>query len=346
MNAPKNRIRKKIPALAAMALMTALTGSILPAERVQAAPSGKESANSRREAKSTFPASKPSRYIAASSESRNAEMAAISRSSSMRADLAASGFNAVSAKGDVSGMWTYIEKNAASSSPASVTVWLRRLETVQNKRLPGLEEALSKEPVQDALMNTEGIYGDWKKGTRTGNAQADKLLAEIEKNGYVLDSTEGYFFPKIDYLRYMKQSSRVTKPYADYLKIRSDETVSELTKDAGLIVSWDELVARAERQSQYLASYPKTPETVIVQQMYDQSLYIVLYGTDNVGLFDYETLKIDPEAKTAYKKQIRTASQSPFTKMLRNYMRVLEKGNDKLTQAMETFREARNPWKE
>ncbi|CAM4112869.1 hypothetical protein [Saccharibacillus endophyticus] len=297
MNEPKKRTRKKIPALAAMALMTALTGSILPAERVEAA-------------------------------------------------AAPSGFNAVSAKSDVSGMWTYIEKNAASSSPASVTVWLRRLETVQNKRLPGLEEALSREPIQDALMNTDGIYGDWKKGTRTGNAQADKLLAEIENNGYVLDSTEGYFFPKIDYLRYMKQASRTTGRYADYLKIRSDETVSELTKDAGLMVSWKELVERAERQSRYLVSYPNTPETETVQQMYDQSLYIVLYGTDNVPLFDYDTRKIDPEAKAAYRKQIRTKSQSPFTKMLRNYTRVLEQNGGTLTKSVEAFRDVRNPWVE
>lgn len=297
MNEPKKRTRKKIPALAAMALMTALTGSILPAERVEAS-------------------------------------------------AAPSGFNAVSAKSDVSGMWTYIEKNAASSSPASVTVWLRRLETVQNKRLPGLEEALSREPIQDALMNTDGIYGDWKKGTRTGNAQADKLLAEIENNGYVLDSTEGYFFPKIDYLRYMKQASRTTGRYADYLKIRSDETISELTKDAGLMVSWKELVERAERQSRYLVSYPNTPETETVQQMYDQSLYIVLYGTDNVPLFDYDTRKIDPEAKAAYQKQIRTKSQSPFTKLLRNYTRVLEQNGGTLTKSVEAFRDVRNPWVE
>ncbi|WP_037285214.1 hypothetical protein [Saccharibacillus sacchari] len=297
MNEAKNRTRKKIPALAAMALMTALTGSILPAERVEAA-------------------------------------------------AAPSGFNAASAKSDVSGMWNYIEKNATSSSPTSVTVWLRRLEAVQNKRLPGLEEALSREPIQDALMNTDGIYGDWKKGTRTGNAQADKLLAEIENNGYVLDSTEGYFFPKIDYLRYMKQASRTTDRYADYLKIRSDETISELTKDAGLIVSWEELTERAERQSLYLASYPKTPETAVVQQMYDQSLYIVLYGTDNVPLFDYETRKIDPEAKAAYQKQIRTNSQSPFTKLLRNYTRVLEQNGGTLTKSVEAFREVRNPWVE
>lgn len=337
MTEPKNRTRKKIPALAAMALMTALTGSILPAERVQAAPSGNESAKGNREAKSTAPTLKPRRSTTPT------------ESSAVPTELAASGFNALSAKSDVTGMWSYIEKNAASSTPSSVTAWLRRLETVQNKRLPSLEEALSKEAVQDALMMTDKLYdsyGNWQRGVRTGHAQTDKLLAEIEKNGYVLDSTEGYFFPKIDYLRYMKQSSRVTKPYADYLKIRSDETVSELTKDAGLIVSWDELVARAERQSQYLASYPKTPETTTVQQMYDQSLYIVLYGTENVWLFDYETLKIDPEAKAAYKKQIQTSSQSPFTKMLRNYMRVLEKGDDKLTQAMKIFREARNPWKE
>lgn len=297
MNEAKNRTRKKIPALAAMALMTALTGSILPAERVEAA-------------------------------------------------AAPSGFNAASAKSDVSGMWNYIEKNATSSSPASVTVWLRRLEAVQNKRLPGLEEALSREPIQDALMNTDGIYGDWKKGTRTGNAQADKLLAEIENNGYVLDSTEGYFFPKIDYLRYMKQASRTTDRYADYLKIRSDETISELTKDAGLIVSWEELTERAERQSLYLASYPKTPETAVVQQMYDQSLYIVLYGTDNVPLFDYETRKIDPEAKAAYQKQIRTNSQSSFTKLLRNYTRVLEQNGGTLTKSVEAFRDVRNPWVE
>lgn len=302
MNELKSRARKKIPALAAVALMTALTGSILPAERVQAAPS--------------------------------------------QDNLAASGFNALSAKSDAAGMWAYIEKNAASSSPATVTVWLRRLETVQNKRLPGLEEALSQESLQNALMKTDGIYGDWKKGTRTGNAQADKLLAEIENNGYVLDSTEGYFFPKIDYLRYMKQASRTTGRYADYLKIRSDETISELTKDAGLMVSWEELVARAERQSRYLASYPKTPETATVQQMYDQSLYIVLYGTDNVPLFDYDTRKIDPEAKAAYRKQIRTGSQSPFTKLLRNYTRVLEQNGGKLTKSVESFRDVRNPWVE
>ncbi|MCQ4087493.1 hypothetical protein [Saccharibacillus sp. JS10] len=288
----QSRTRKKIPTLAAIALMTALTSSVVPIQSVEAAPST---------------------------------------------------FNSLSEKNDIHGLWTYIEDHADSGAPASVTVWLRRLEALQQKRVAGLEQALSQESVQQALMEKDGIYGDWKRGTRTGNAQADKLLIEIEKNGYVLDSTEGYFFPKIDYLRYMKYAPYTTSRYASYLKIRSDETKSELTKDAGLIVSWNELLNRAERQSRYLMLYPNSPETKVVDDLYRQSLHIVLYGTDNVPLFD-ETGHLDAYAKAAYLQQIKKGGNTPFAKMLAQYTALLQKNGWALNTKIENFRDARNPW--
>lgn len=301
MNTAKNRARKKIPALAAMALMTALTGSILPASASAAAPAAQASQ--------------------------------------------AAAFNKLAAAGNVSGMWTFIESRASSASQASVTIWLRSLEAAQNKRLVSLEEELSAEKVQDALMNAD-LYENaaWTKGARTGVAQADKLLDEITSQGYVLDTTEGYYFPKIDYERYLKYAKRVVPRYAEYLKLRADDTRSEMTKDAGLIISWDELVDRAERQSLYLQRYPNTPETKAVKEMYEQSLYITLYGTDNVQLFDYETNVMDYQARKAYQRHLALKSSSPYSQTLRGYMKVLEKSNFKFSKAAAAFRDARNPW--
>ncbi|GEM_PF-4499501 len=301
MNTAKNRARKKIPALAAMALMTALTGSILPASASAAAPAAQASQ--------------------------------------------AAAFNKLAAAGSVSGMWTFIESRASSASQASVTIWLRSLEAAQNKRLVSLEEELSAEKVQDALMNAD-LYENaaWTKGARTGVAQADKLLDEITSQGYVLDTTEGYYFPKIDYERYLKYAKRVVPRYAEYLKLRADDTRSEMTKDAGLIISWDELVDRAERQSLYLQRYPNTPETKVVKEMYEQSLYITLYGTDNVQLFDYETNVMDYQARKAYQHHLALKSSSPYSQTLRGYMKVLEKSNFKFSKAAAAFRDARNPW--
>ncbi|NGZ77933.1 hypothetical protein [Saccharibacillus alkalitolerans] len=350
------RSRKKIPALAAMALMTALTGSVLPAERASAAPSGSETPKSGREAKASPNGSKQRRSAERFAADGSADPAAPIPASAAygeppslpTASAASSDFAKLTAKGNVQGMWRYIDAHAASASPASVTVWLHRLEAVQFKRLAPLEESLSGSEVQAALMNADLFAedGSWKRGVRTGLPQADALLRELETDGYVLDTTEGYYFPKIDYERYLKYADDVGRRYADYLTIRADETRSELTKDAGLIVSWEELLDRAERQRLYLERYPSSPESDTVGQMYAQSLYIVLYGTDNVPLFDFRTGEIDPDARAAYKRKAAEGGPSSFAKMLRGYVRLLEQGGGKLTRQAEAFREARNPWKE
>lgn len=303
MYTPPNRSRKKIPALAAVALMTALTGSILPASASAAA---------------AAPAAQTSPTAA---------------------------FNKLAAAGSVSGMWAFIESRSSSASQATVTVWLRSLEAAQNKRLISLEEELAAEKVQDALMNAD-LYENaaWTKGERTGVAQADKLLDEIASQGYVLDTTEGYYFPKIDYERYLKYAKRVTPRYAEYLTVRVDDTRSEMTKDAGLIITWQELTQRAERQSRYLKKYPNTPETKAVEDMYAQSLYIALYGTDNVPLFDYDTQVMDYQARKAFQKHLALKTDSPFSQTLRSYMKILEKSGFKLSKAAQTFRDAHNPW--
>ncbi|GGO00318.1 hypothetical protein [Saccharibacillus kuerlensis] len=64
MSGTRNRARKKIPALAAMALMTALTGSVLPTERAAAAPAGSETGKTGGEAKKSYKGSKPRRDCA------------------------------------------------------------------------------------------------------------------------------------------------------------------------------------------------------------------------------------------------------------------------------------------
>ncbi|CAM3577241.1 MULTISPECIES: hypothetical protein [Saccharibacillus] len=336
MSGTRNRTSKKIPALAAIALMTALTGSAFPAERAAAASAGQEPSPSGREAKAAQNGSKLRRDHAAASAGETS------------GEAAAAAFAKLSARSDVPGMWKHIEAQAAKSAPSTVTVWLRRLEAVQAKRLTSMEEQLGAEKVQSALSGTKLFgYADgrWLRGARTGNAAADALLREIETEGYVLDVTEGYYFPKIDYERYRKQADRVSRRYAEYLTIRADETRSEVTKDAGLIVSWQELLERAERQSVYLQRYPDSPESAVVAQMYRQSVYLVLYGTDNVPLFDSATRRIDPDAEAAYERQVRKGGTSAFARMLRAYVGVLEQGGGKLTPAAEKFRDARNPSK-
>lgn len=67
MSGTRNRTSKKIPTLAAIALMTALTGSVLPAERAAAAPTGKEPLKNGREAKALQNGSKLRRDTSGSS---------------------------------------------------------------------------------------------------------------------------------------------------------------------------------------------------------------------------------------------------------------------------------------
>ncbi|WP_172253524.1 hypothetical protein [Saccharibacillus deserti] len=358
MSGTRNRTSKKIPALAAIALMTALTGSVLPPERAAAAPAGQERPGSGRETKAPQNGTKPRREAAgsqaapASGEAADLPSAMPLRSgasASGNAASAASAFAKLAAANDVPRMWAYIDSRAEASSPAAVTVWLRRLEAVQTKRLIALDEQLSAENVQQALMRTDQFDskdGSWLRSVRTGVPKADALLKEMAAQGYVLDTAEGYYFPKIDYERYRKYASEVSARYAAYLTIRADETRSELTKDAGLIVSWAELLERAERQSLYLHNYPNSPEDEVVMRMYRQSLYIALYGTDNVPLFDHENQRIEPDAKKAYERQVRKSGQSPFARSLRGYMRVLADGGGKLTPAADAYREAQDPWGE
>lgn len=250
-------------------------------------------------------------------------------------------YNALMQKKDVSipEIITFIDDNISAVSQQNASSMVIGLEKVQKEKLLKL---------QDRFANSEVVQKTLIKGYQNGmtdsymnsvpDQEVKSLLLETKNSGFKIENAEGMFFPIVDYSSYRKYRAVVTPDITAYIDIMAAESDKTPIKDAGLVVSWAEILKRAETQELFIKEYVNSAKNEDVRQLLKRYAAFALYGANNTPLFDYETKQMVPDAKKTYLETLFNANNGSFSKVMIAYLDVLKKNAYKLTDEVQEYR--------
>ncbi len=254
----------------------------------------------------------------------------------------------------------YLDEYINTVAKEKAATMVLGLEQVQQRNLARWQQRYEDEDLQMDLME---IYGDrWSPQEILKRAQARgvdgklrELLQETIENGYKVETTEGQYFPVIDYTFYRRYHAAVPPEITAYLEIMAVESEDPPVKDAALLIGWDEILRRAANQERFLRTYGAQAcgkqtgngqgygeyRTLIVQGvrgLLKRYLGFALYGCDNTPLFHYWTREMNPKARRAYEEYLSQAGDGEFSAQIRAYLGVLAENDYRLTPAVDAYR--------
>lgn len=234
----------------------------------------------------------------------------------------------------------WIDKNISSVSKKNASMLVTSLDEIQKQGLPKLEAKYNNSDTFQSKLSK--LYKPGLDLNKLEYIQDDKelkdLLNETKDMGYKVEIAEGMFFPVMNYEFYKKYSTYVTSDIKDYINIMAVESNKMPAKDAALMIGWNEIIQRALVQEKFIRNYASSPKAGEVRDLLKKYLMFMLYGTNNTPLFSYDTKQMKPEAKAAYLNALKINGDSALMQTLGKYMDLLNKTNDKLTDAVEKFR--------
>ena len=233
----------------------------------------------------------------------------------------------------------FIGNYIASVSRDNAAIMLGELEKVQKNYLVNMEKKYyDGDTIQNSLNKVYKPGLDLNKIDDIQDAELKNLLIETRDMGYKVETSEGMYYPIMNYEYLKKYSIYALEDIMEYIDIMAVETNKVPAKDAALVIGWDEVVQRALAQENFLKKYGSSAKVESMKELQKKYLTFMLYGLNNTPLFSYDTKMIDPEAKEVYVKAVRANSDSELMQMLGKYMGILEKSNYKLSDEVEKFR--------
>ncbi|MGN7413505.1 hypothetical protein [Paenibacillus sp. SAF-068] len=236
----------------------------------------------------------------------------------------------------------YLMNHIDKVSPWQATLMTLQLENMQNVKLADLEYQMYTEQFQQALSQAHEQLGYEQKLTYSRllkeikDPAVKKILQEASDLGFKLETSEGLYYPIINYEIYQKFKPFVKADIAAYINIMATESNQMTTADAGIIIPWNELIQRTLEKEAFLNNFPNSNRTTVVKQwLFVEYLF---YGSDNTPAYDWytdeEIRTIDPEVKKAYEKAL--AKREPHTESIlldamEKISLVLNQNNDELT---------------
>jgi hypothetical protein len=227
--------------------------------------------------------------------------------------------------------------SVVSSENASKMILI--LEKNQQLDLTKLEEKYGNDKIQEKIA--KNFRGDFSESYI--NSIQDKvikdLLLETKNKGFKIETAEGFYFPVIDYSFYKKYQSNLTSDIAAYIDIMSVESDKVAVKDAGLMISWGEVVKRATNQEEFIKEFSNSAKKEDVKTLLKRYLIFALYGTNNTPLFGYEDKLMIPAAKKSYLETIPSnGNEGSFSRIMSDYLTLVKKNDYKLTQEVDEYR--------
>lgn len=236
----------------------------------------------------------------------------------------------------------YLTNHIKNATPPQATLMTLQLENAQKKWWSILEDAMYAEPFQNALEDAHSAIGYEGQLTYTALVKeinvpsVRKLLQQANDLGFKMETSEGIYYPIINYEAYKRFQPFVKKDIAAYIDIMAAESNQPTTSDAALTITWDELIRRTLEKEAFLNAYPNSNRAANIKR----SLYVgyLFYGSDNSPVYDWtaddEERYIDPVVKEAYEKAVQNrepGSQSVLLDAIEQILPFLDENNGQLT---------------
>ncbi|MFC5701947.1 hypothetical protein ACFPVX_11670 [Cohnella faecalis] len=221
-------------------------------------------------------------------------------------------------------------KDALGKSDTSTADELiRAMETYYDANLETTSKKFEEENIQKSLAELQFPVTE-EQIKAIPDESVKKLAEDAIDGGYKLETAEGFVFPIVDYAKLQEIDDGASPSMQAYLALQATESNEATAKDAGLVITWEQLADRALAAEAFIRQYPDSPERVKVEDRFANYLNMYLTGLNNTPIFDYETFKALPEVKAQYKKTAEAHPDTVTGKLAKELLDVLAKTNDKV----------------
>lgn len=240
---------------------------------------------------------------------------------------------------DLKEVITFMKENISKVNKKSASKMVSDFEQVQSDYLQTWSEQFYREEIQQAfLVASEGFTVDLNNPDNLAEENIKNLILSSKELGYKLEMAEGSFFPVVEYSFYEQFLPYVMEDMNGYILLMVAESNEPPMKDAGIVISYEEIIKRVLLQESFLNEYPDSELLEKVQELYNKYEYITFFGAPNTPLFDYNTKVISEKAKAAYEAALETESDSEFLVKLSEFMNILNENNFKLEDEADAYR--------
>ncbi|SFB28014.1 hypothetical protein SAMN05216312_105205 [Cohnella sp. OV330] len=218
-----------------------------------------------------------------------------------------------------------LDDKLAQASPETGDALLREMLAYYDRQLPNMQGKFEPEKVQQALQKLEWPPSAQQIG-QIKDEQARALVQGAIDGGYKLETTEGFYFPVVDYGKLKRADTQVTAAMKDYLALLAVESDQKSASDGGLVIERSEVVARAAQAEAYVTAHPDAPERDQAETLFaTRYIPFLLMGLDNTPVFDFDTFKLDSQVKTALEKAIADNPGTVTAKLAQEFLAIVEK---------------------
>lgn len=168
----------------------------------------------------------------------------------------------------------------------------------------------------------------------TGLVDEDKIRGsshgeyyeKIKAAGMTLCNCEEDLTLNIDYGNLLERfRAYIPQSMIDFYELEETINLKPATKNATLMISWQELLERALRAEQIITAFPE--DKIIrqdVQWLYKKYLSTILMGTTNTPLFDYGDKEFSREALKAYQNFVKEEPETVLAWVLEEYLKYMD----------------------
>ncbi|MFP4976133.1 hypothetical protein ACE6ED_12090 [Paenibacillus sp. CN-4] len=222
-----------------------------------------------------------------------------------------------------------------------------QLENAQNALLGTVSERFYPEAIQDELGKAYTKHQTLSLGKLMNSGglkdKTHNLLYQLSQTGYKLETSEGLYYPVLDYDAYKTLKPYIGKDIGIYIDLMAAESNQPSTYDAGVVIPWSELIDRAAAAGDFVKRYPGSSRIKNVKEMYGLYKSHLLFGDSNTPAYDsfsgeQAEPELDAELREAYELAVKKLpAGSELKAMLKQLLVLLDESGNKLTPKIQRY---------
>lgn len=180
------------------------------------------------------------------------------------------------------------------------------------------------------------VYFDKETGLfdeeKIKNSSHGEYYEKLQVAGLMFCPCEESLTLKIDYGNLLERFDKyLSESMKNFYELEQLVAEKPATENAKLVISWKELIGRAYMAEEIITSFP---EDEIIKKdvlwVYKRYMGIILMGTTNTPIFDYETKEFSENALKAYRDFMKEEPEAVLTWVLGNHIEYLNSINLKV----------------
>lgn len=238
----------------------------------------------------------------------------------------------------------FLDKSMEDASSMMADRYVADYEQSLIKALPSMSEDFFNGMIQEDLA-VDFNYGYFTREQLQGidSTETIKMIDPLYDIGYKIETSEGMYYPIIDYGVLYQYEDKVTSTVQKYLRLMKRQSDIMAYNDAAVIVPWSELGERLLMAEELLSLEMPSSMKERVEQEFKWGMQSFVFGTNNTPVFNYDDKMItDPEILESFKKLADNGGVI-VKAIMDGYLEVLEeedyKGTDKVYETLNELME-------